>query len=596
MNTTNNKIKNYLKSIPYYAWVLLLIIVVGIFFRTYNFHDWLFLQGDQVRDTMMVSGAFDNGAGDLPLLGPKAGGTLLRLGPVFYYFQYISALIFQNDQPQTMAYPTLLFSMLSIPLFYYMVRKYFFAAWAIALTALFSFSFMLIDYSRYAWNPNATPFFIILFIVSILEIYSPESKRKYFWTIVAAISFAVATQLHFSAFVTLPIILVLFMIFSRKKTKESINWKQVVIFIAIVLAFYTPVILSDIMNSGYNSKQFIHSVTKKSAREPIVPSALREVYNFGKNFVYLLSSYTGSNKFVLAIAQIFILVTFVANILLLKKEKDTNKRNFLLIILIYFSVFCLVYFPLAMEIKKSRFFLPLAPIPFIYLGFLFAYLSQYAFFGKYFLKISGTIIVVILLGYNLHMDLQWIWAMNTSQNQTLTKNNSFALRNKGDKFWWSWNQFQKIAIYMRDNCEKKDIYFTISKSAKDYAASIRLAATYVAKDKNITFVKSDLTDADGCFYFVSQTSEDVSDDIKNNFILEDPVDLGNVSIVRFNFLKNNDFSDKEISVSADIASEEDESLASAEELTPVEDVISDANPGKSHRYWLDAWNFFFKKK
>ena len=585
-----NKIKNYIKSVPSYIWILILVIAAGIFFRTYHFQDWLFLKGDQVRDVTMVSEAFDVGAGKLPLLGPRAGGTLVRLGPIFYYFQYISSLIFQSDQPPVLAYPTWLFSILTLPLFYYLVRKYFTISWSIVLVAMFSCSFMLIDYSRYAWNPNATPFFVILFLFSLLEIFSPENKHKYSWTVASAVSFAVATQLHFSAFVVLPIILVLFLSFQIKKIKEYINWKQIIIFLAIVLIFYTPVILSDVMNNGDNLKQFIDSVRDKSSSGSFIKIAVKEAYYFGKNFSYLLSSYNDSNKLISKLAQSLILLAFIANILLFKKEKEKNKKNFLLIILTAFSVFYLVYFPLAKEIDKSRFFLPLAPIPFIYLGFLFVYLSQYAFLNKYFLRVLSLLVIIILLGYNLHMDFQWMWAMNMSQSKTLSRSNSFALDVKSNNFWWSLSHFRKIANYLYSNCDKKDVYYLTSKNAREYSDSVDLAFSYITKDKSIHYLAHDLPDVDdACFYFVSQKSSDVSAGIRNDFIADRETDLGNVNILKFSFSQKTETSD-ETAVLATAENNPTNDTASADEqMTPVLDLR------KPRQFWGDVLPFFFNK-
>ena len=107
---------NFLDKIKKHKIVIILaiIILVGIFLRTYNLESWLFFQSDQARDLNLVNRAVENGPGWLPLLGPKAGGTYLRLGPVFYYFEYLSALIFGTSSPAIVVFPDLLFSILSI--------------------------------------------------------------------------------------------------------------------------------------------------------------------------------------------------------------------------------------------------------------------------------------------------------------------------------------------------------------------------------------------------------------------------------------------------------------------------------------------------
>jgi hypothetical protein len=49
------------------------ILFVGIFLRTYNFHDWLKFGPDQARDAILLEGVVNNQS-PVPLLGPVAGG------------------------------------------------------------------------------------------------------------------------------------------------------------------------------------------------------------------------------------------------------------------------------------------------------------------------------------------------------------------------------------------------------------------------------------------------------------------------------------------------------------------------------------------
>jgi len=122
--------------------IFLLVVFIGIFFRIYKFEDWMIFKGDSFRDAILISHAYNEGPASLPLLGPKAGGTILRTGPVFYYLEYLSTLFFQSTSAPIFAYPILLFSLLSIPLFYFFSRKFFDRNWSMVLTSLFSVSFL----------------------------------------------------------------------------------------------------------------------------------------------------------------------------------------------------------------------------------------------------------------------------------------------------------------------------------------------------------------------------------------------------------------------------------------------------------------------
>ena len=111
-----NNLKSFIARIPSYFWIVVLILIVGIFLRTYNFHNWLRFNADQGRDSEVISRVVEENSA-WPLLGPKAGGTEFKLGPAFYYFEIVSAKIF-GDYPDKMAYPDLLTSVLSIGLLF----------------------------------------------------------------------------------------------------------------------------------------------------------------------------------------------------------------------------------------------------------------------------------------------------------------------------------------------------------------------------------------------------------------------------------------------------------------------------------------------
>ena len=129
--------------------ILSLVIAVGIFLRVFHFSDWLHFELDQSRDVKLIEVAAKEGIASLPLLGPRAGGTFLRLGPVFYYMEYIGAKV-AGATPAGVASSILLFGILAIPMFYLFSRRYFDKWSSLGLVAIFSSSLYLIIYSRFA--------------------------------------------------------------------------------------------------------------------------------------------------------------------------------------------------------------------------------------------------------------------------------------------------------------------------------------------------------------------------------------------------------------------------------------------------------------
>ena len=136
--------------------VLLAITALGFFLRAYHFSDWLHFELDQARDARIVDDGLRGDFFDLPLLGPKAGGTALRLPPGFYYLEYMSAVVF-GGTPYGIAAIVMILSTLSIPVFFFLVRRFFSVKLGLLLTLLFAGSEYFVMYGRFAWNPNLIP-------------------------------------------------------------------------------------------------------------------------------------------------------------------------------------------------------------------------------------------------------------------------------------------------------------------------------------------------------------------------------------------------------------------------------------------------------
>ena len=169
--------------------IFFLILSLGFFLRAFKFSDWMHYQLDQARDFRIIHSAIKYGVGELPLQGPKAAGnveiksetgkyddtTTLRLGPLFYYLEFVSALIFGNT-PAGSIILILVFSFFTIPLFYLFSREFFNRKISLVLMTIFSVSVFFVTYSRFGWNPNLMPFFMLLSMFCLLQMAKNEGK------------------------------------------------------------------------------------------------------------------------------------------------------------------------------------------------------------------------------------------------------------------------------------------------------------------------------------------------------------------------------------------------------------------------------------
>lgn len=363
------------------ALILTAIILIGIFLRTYHFSDWLLFEIDQSYDTRIVSEAIDNGIGDLPLLGPTAGGgRALRLGPAFYYMEYVSALVFGNT-PTGHAMLVLIFSILAIPLFFLFIRRYFSTSLSLALVAIFSMSVYLVLYGRFSWSPNVLPFLTLLSFYALLRAVSETENNRARWFLIAIATIALTSQIHFNAFFTVPVITILFLLYKRPR----FDWKTWVIAFGIVTLIYSPMILSDISTNGENISFFLKKISKPS-------SPLRKFFH--KSVVdlqYTASGYFFVNSGIDRISggrikgngfqndadlpwRILAIILFFAQVLILMrnivKEKIKDKKDFLVLTLLWVGVpFAYFYSLISSNFQiYPRFYLLIAPVAIVLLG------------------------------------------------------------------------------------------------------------------------------------------------------------------------------------------------------------------------------------
>lgn len=405
---------------------------------------------DQARDSFLIANAIENGPQELPLLGPRAGATeleegFLRLGPIFYYFQYISGVIFNSTSPDVFAYPDLFFSILVLPLLYLFCRTYFKRNISLLVVLMYAFSFLVIQYSRFSWNPNALPFFTILTFLALLRtLNSKDEKTKKWWVIILASGLAVGSQLHFVGFFSLVgvsglLILYHYRLWKKAEIKsifEKHNFKRLAfycgIFLAVFLFFYTPVIISDVMRGGENAKNFIMALGSKPTSQTF---SQKVIENFSQQIEYytlITTAYIYPKKIDLkeALPIIFSIAIFIFGIYLIirntRKNLDLLKKDFLMLLLFWFGVFFILCIPLAFQIRP-RFFLFTFAIPFLFLGLIFEFLQEQKI--KYYKHIIALLTLIVLLS-NISGTVAWFKEQADSQNKDVPIKRTLILKTK----------------------------------------------------------------------------------------------------------------------------------------------------------------------
>lgn len=420
------KIKSIIKSKKFFWICFAIVLAIGIFLRTYHFSDWLRFSPDQARDVMLVDSVI-NGGQKLPLIGPQAGNTRFSLGPLYYQMQYLSAKIF-GVSPEAMAYPDLFFSILSIPVLFLFLKKYFSRNISLALMALFSISYFAIINSRFASNPNSIPFFVLLLLFSLLEMMNLENKNKFIWPALAGTAIGVGMQLHTLLLLIMPAVTFLVLVYLFKN--KILTWKSFFVLVFFVLLMNTGQIIHEMQTSGANTQELFKGVDSRSGMgnkmgrnisfvfacqvqvNMHIISSTQEieecggVYNIGKTLTKNKTDLSGLSKsslliFGTAISFLFSIGGYILLVYFFRKEKDSDKNKFLGLVFLYNVVSFAVMVPVATEISM-RFLIILFFVPFVLLGLWLKFI-----FEK--MKKSGRIILFVIFVLLIATNIFVVW-------------------------------------------------------------------------------------------------------------------------------------------------------------------------------------------
>jgi hypothetical protein len=458
--------------------VFLLIVIAAVFLRTYHFDDWLYFKMDQSRDALLTNKAVENGPGYLPLLGARAGATdlkhgFLRLGPIFYYFQYASAIIFHSTQPYVLAYPDLFFSILAIPMLFLLLRIYFSRKISLMVMAMYAFSFIIIQYSRFSWNPNSLQFFLLLTFYGLLKFLNEQNEKyKKWWIMLWAIGITVGSQLHFFGFFSLiGISCLLFFFHYQFWKKEKISgylkkdaFKKFAAYAGVVLivfaVFYMPVIISDSKENWQNSKNFIEALSAKPEKRPLMEKISKAVTENANYYCLITTSQcygadTKKETTAVGITVLILLAGFILAIRKLRSETDPARRDFLSLLLVWFGVFSVLTIPVSFQLRP-RFFIVVFAVPFIFLGLIYEYLKEKLRYKQ--ALALALLITFAVVGWNCYGTYAWFKEQAKSQESNFTVKRTLILKNKDGV---TLGQLQRVAdwIYQRHQAGKNFYYY-----------------------------------------------------------------------------------------------------------------------------------------
>ena len=485
------KIKKRQVSLTLFA-----IVVIGVFLRTYHFRDWLYFYPDQARDVMVVTNYLE-GKSELPLTGFIAASTKFKLGAMYYYFQIISGYLF-GARPETMAYPDLFFSILSIPLFYYLFSRYFTKNLSLALTFLYTISFYVIKYSRFAWNPNPIPFFALLFIIALWKFLLEEDRIGWIWVIALGIALGVGIQLHTLLLLLLPA--VVFFVFIFLMLKNRAVWKKWVVVFALALILNISQIISEVDKNYANSKLFLKLFTSSSQNGkenlkfnlkldvlggsqsnahiisglgnkldfdflPIIDRKLKYKYEYGIPFKF--PDYLFFSAVFLSV--LFFFFGYGALIYYYWKETRREKKYLLGLLILYMFLSLIIMHPV-MDSLAIRYYIHLVFAPFLFLGFFLKLIQE---------KLPRLYVPISLLAVVLLTTTNLITIGNEAK--------AHMLKNRSSERYVVLGEIEEVGDYIASQASNKSIYFF---AEGKYMQNFIKPLTYILGKKDISIIRA----------------------------------------------------------------------------------------------------------
>lgn len=528
--------------------LILLFSIVAVSLRIYGHNDLLHFQSDQSRDALIIDEGIANGIKELPLLGPQARGSELLLGPIFYYFQYLAAF-FGGNAPNILAMPDLIFSLLFIPLSYIFFRTYFTFRFSLALAGLGALSLFLVEYSRFAWNPNSLPFFTLLMATGLLKAFETKMTVSTGWWMAAVLALAVAMQLHFIFFLAGPAIFIIYLAYIKRR----LSIKLVAVAGFIIFLLFSPVIYSEHKTNGSNTKAFFQTIREKGGngeKHNILEKIFRNYQETSRAFWIIVTGdqhgdmistrmkNQGFSKFLcdkkcrdnIPYSLIAMLAFGFGAMTLVKKaisdSLEERKKIFIVFVSIWSSVVFAVLTLVAYQISP-RFYLTIVPPFLVIAGLLIQRIGLY--FKNYKVHIVSGIIL-FLMAHNAYQDIVYLRILSSAAHDPnigierdliLLRDNIITLE-----------QLKVAANFIADNEKNnKSIIFVADNR---YARSISYLLKHNEGVASVPIKLSDFEPDGKEHYFVIKTFTNTQDKLKSldgyDFIKQK--EIGTISIFK----------------------------------------------------------------
>jgi len=359
--------------------ILLLILILASFVRLYQIFDLNFFTYDQARDALFIKRIIIDHK--FRLIGTQSSIPGLYTGP-FYYYLMVPFLLLFNLNPAGLDLGTAFFGVISVYLLYIILKSLTKNSWvSLIIAALYALQPQIVQQSRFAWNPNTTPFFVLIFILSLHKLINGS---RLYWLGVF-IPLAIVLQLHYSGMCLIPALMIIVFMFRKKIVLGK--WFFLSVFIFCVLM--SPLVFFDVRHDFISIKAVVKYLIE-GTKSNIPPPPF--VWGIFDKMRYLLV------ELVFGIKNYFISITAILSLLIFSIYTIIKKPASREGLIITWTIFLLGV--LIASIYKGSFFN--FYLTFLYpLGFLILGILLKTIWKLLAVKIFATFLLLIVIIFNL---------------------------------------------------------------------------------------------------------------------------------------------------------------------------------------------------
>lgn len=233
--------------------ILFVILLLAGFLRLWHIGDYMTFLGDEGRDVLAVRQIILGKK--IALIGPGTSVGNMYLGPLYYYLM-VPSLWLAGFSPVGSAVMVALFSLATIVLLYIWGEQLFSKATTLAICLLYAISPAVITYSHSSWNPNVMPFFAL---VSMYGMWQVWRFGKVKWLPVVGVSLAFVLNSHYLGLLLFPPV-ALFWFLSRR---QPLFRKYSFIALGLFAFLMSPLLIFDLRHNWQNTKSIVHFFTDR---------------------------------------------------------------------------------------------------------------------------------------------------------------------------------------------------------------------------------------------------------------------------------------------------------------------------------------------